>query len=388
MRSFVLFPRVARVLVDLVLVMAAFTVDWYVWLRFEAGDPTAWWSAYLLHIGVLATLLLRWRRPVLVLLVQVGYALLLTWMLPHADFVGGLLIGLHTVARLRTPRVSVPAAVSCIALICLNGYRSVWDSFYYAGNSVIDIGLAAALYAIPAAVVWLLGYWSRRAAQARAATEAVERTRRTERLQLARELHDIVSHSVTVMMLQAAGARAVAGHEPERVVQALDAIQAAGTQSMAELRRMLELMRMTAGAEPAGTDTHLPGLDQLDDLANRMRATGLSLTVSSTGTPVPLDASVDLTAYRVVQEALTNSTKYAGPDATVQVQFGWTAEHLTVTVTDHVAGRPPRKRGIVPSTGHGLIGLQERVHAVGGTFRTEARPDGFLVAATLPTASH
>ncbi|BCJ43472.1 hypothetical protein GCM10010168_42180 [Actinoplanes ianthinogenes] len=375
-----------RTVFDAVLIGGALALDWNSWLRYEAGTPAGWWSMYFLEFSVLAVLFMRWRRPLAVFAVEAGYAVLLAQILPGADFVGGLLIGLHTVARQHRPRISVPTAMCCVALILIGGYRSVWDQFYYANGSFPALTFASALYAIAPVTVWLLGYWSRRATLARAAAEAVKQARRGERLQLARELHDIVSHSVAVMMLQAAGARAIFAQDPDRVLDALDTIQAAGTASMAELNRMLNLMRMPDDAIPTPGGTR-QGLEGLDDLVDRMRATGLAVTVESTGHPAQLDASVNLTAYRVVQEALTNSTKHAGPDATAQVTLAWASDRLTVTVADKGFGRTHDRGGPVPSTGHGLIGLQERVQAVGGDFRAEAYAHGFVVTAALPLSA-
>ncbi|MFC4066789.1 sensor histidine kinase [Actinoplanes subglobosus] len=246
------------------------------------------------------------------------------------------------------------------------------------------------LFMLISGTAWLLGDRSRLAdelAEQRAAERAAASAAavRAERLRIARELHDIVAHAVSVMVLQVAGARAVLTSNPARAEAALETVQDVGRQSMNELRRLLGLLR-SASADHDVTTTDQPGLDGVDTLLANARATGLSVDKQVQGTPGQLDPSVSLAAYRLVQEALTNALKHAGPKATVQVTLNWAPEQLTVTVHNDAPPRGKRRSGSTPlSTGHGLLGLRERVHTVGGTLHTGPDPAGFVVQAVLPT---
>ncbi|GIE95592.1 histidine kinase [Paractinoplanes rishiriensis] len=362
--------RAARqLLVDGTLITVAFAVDWYVWLP---EDFTY------VHAGVLLTLLLGRRWPLPVLLIHVVYLIELTKAQPYSDYIVGPLIALHAVARGYDRRVSIVPACTTGAAYAYAAILATKLQNYGEPARPVEMVLLGTPYALLAIPPWLLGYSMHRTAEGRAAARAAEQERRAERLQLARELHDIVSHTVTMMLLQAAGARSVLTRNPARAQEALDAIREAGDRSMTELARLLTLLTPATDAAPA----EHPGLDGLDDLLARMRTTGLTVTAGYTGTPADLDPSVDLTAYRVIQEALTNSTKYAGPGSTALLHLTWTATDLDIEVTDRRAG----KRTTVPSTGHGLVGLGERVTAIGGTFQAGPGTDGFRVTAKLPLA--
>jgi signal transduction histidine kinase len=187
--------------------------------------------------------------------------------------------------------------------------------------------------------------------------------------------------------LQAAGARAVLTTEPDRSERALEAIQDVGTECIRDLRRLLGLLR-SAGEDSGGSLDRLPSLDDLNDLLDKTHRTGLTITRTVEGTPARLDPSVALTAYRVTQEALTNTIKYAGAGAVARVDLAWTCDELVLTIEDQAAhdtgsGAPAPDL----STGHGLLGLRERVTTAGGRF--EARPTGagFLVRAVLPVST-
>ncbi|MDG4864380.1 histidine kinase, partial [Streptomyces sp. T-3] len=207
----------------------------------------------------------------------------------------------------------------------------------------------------------------------------------SERARTARELHDIVANAVTVMVLQAGGARHVLRADPDRVELALDQIESSGKTAVAELRHMLLVLR-TDGERLAAEGPSF-GLADLDPLLNGVRRAGLDAHLEVTGVPAPLARSVDLTAYRLVQEALTNAAKHAGPGAATVVRLDWAraAGRLRIEVGDDGRGTPAAARSEL-STGHGLIGLRERVAVCGGTFDHGPLGDGgYRVAATLPT---
>ncbi|MFI9801392.1 sensor histidine kinase [Streptomyces sp. NPDC052302] len=210
---------------------------------------------------------------------------------------------------------------------------------------------------------------------------AVER----ERARIARELHDVVTHNVSVMVIQAGAARKVMDAAPHRAREALLAVEAGGRTAMAELRHVMGLLTMDgdAGADPA-TDTGLapqPGLAQLDVLVDRVRATGVPVELTVTGAPEPLAAGPGLAVYRVVQEALTNVVKHA-PGARVTVSVAHTPEAVHVEVSD-TGGTAAAPTG--PGGGRGLLGLRERLAVYGGTLEAGPRPaGGFRVRAVLP----
>ncbi|MEZ7129737.1 sensor histidine kinase [Nonomuraea sp. AD125B] len=217
-----------------------------------------------------------------------------------------------------------------------------------------------------------------RAAEAeRTREEAARRRAGEERLRIARELHDSLTHSISVIKVQAGVAVHLARKRGEEVPAALLAIQEASGDAMRELRATLEVLR-----DPAPTpEEDVPsGLDRLDDLVRRARSIGLPTTVTVAGARRALPPEVDRAAYRIVQEALTNVSRHAGA-AAARVRVEYADAELVVQVDDDgsaSAGEPP-----VPGTG--LRGMRERVSALGGRLRTEPRPEGgFTVQAALP----
>jgi signal transduction histidine kinase len=214
-------------------------------------------------------------------------------------------------------------------------------------------------------------------AQTRRAVEA-------ERARIAGELHDVVTHNVSVMVVQAGAARSVLASSPDEAREALLAVEASGRTAMSELRHLLGLL-----APPGGDEAVLvpqPGAGQVPSLVERVRAAGLSVELTVTGAR-DLPPGLDLAAYRVVQEALTNVIKHGAASA-ADVTIRYRKDSVTVEVTDQGAGAPPAK---VPApradSGHGIIGMRERVAVFGGEFSAGPGPDGgFLVRACFPIA--
>ncbi len=240
--------------------------------------------------------------------------------------------------------------------------------------------------------------------QEEATREAVE----LERARIARELHDVVTHNVSVMVVQAGAARKVMGSSPQRATQALLAVEASGRTAMAELRQVMGLLTSSAqepqdarpgdagvgaragsgartgtntGVEPDPQFAPQPDVDQLESLIDRVRAIGVPVTLEMTGTPRPLPPGVGLAAYRVVQEALTNTVKHAvGASAAVTVEYG--AQQLRLEIAD-TGGMP----GEAAAAGNrrGLLGLRERLAVYGGSLEAARRPTGgFRVVASIP----
>jgi len=246
-----------------------------------------------------------------------------------------------------------------------------------------------ALLAITPAVAAALGIRTLRgrlsdsAARLQHATEEHEaatlRAIEAERARIASELHDVVTHNVSVMVVQAGAARMAVASSPDEATDALRAVETSGRTAMAELRTLLGVL------SPAGDGVALrpqPGLGELDELIGRVSAAGLAVDLFVQGTPRPLPPGADLAAYRVVQEALTNVLRHAGRAATsVMVHWG---DELEITVSD--AGRGESAAGGGPSgAGRGLLGLQERLSLYGGELDAGPRPGGgWQVRAVMP----
>lgn len=233
----------------------------------------------------------------------------------------------------------------------------------------------------PSAIVaWLIIPWAlglvlrlRREAQARAIEEERNERRYTERLQIAREVHDVVGHGLAVINMQAGIALHVLDKRPEQAAVALEAIKQASKDSLEELRATLALYRQAdEPRHPAA------GLRQLDDLVATTVASGLSVKVETDGTPAELPATVDHAAYRIIQESLTNVLRHAGA-ASAEVLVTYEPDAVSITVTDD--GR----KFSAGSAGHGIQGMRERAAAMGGTLDAGPRTDGgFAVRARLP----
>lgn len=256
-------------------------------------------------------------------------------------------------------------------------------------------GLGALLQAeLAVLVAWTLGTWSRerrahigtvedRAARAeRDRLLEAERAVSTERRRIARELHDVVSHQVTVIVIQAGAARRALGRRPEDVESAIGAIEVAGRHALTDMRRMLGMLSGPDAPDEGSSLAPLPGLDLLGALVDSVSAAGVRVGLSIDGERRPLDPAVDVAAYRIVQEALTNVIKHAsGGDARVLVAF--TPDAVRIEITNTGAGRSPDAPGR-EGGGHGLIGMRERAVMLGGELEAARTPTGFRVAARLP----
>jgi signal transduction histidine kinase len=205
-----------------------------------------------------------------------------------------------------------------------------------------------------------------------AAREAVT----LERNRIARELHDVVAHAMSVMIVQAGAARTVVDRDPKAAHDAIAQVEETGRAGLAEMRRLIGVLTDDG---QAGSTAPMPGLAQLDPLLDTVRSAGLSVEVVRSGTLRELPAGADLAAYRVIQESLTNALKHAGP-ASALVALDYAPDLVTIEVADD--GKGPAAE---PGVGHGVIGMRERVGMFGGTLRTSARPGGgFLVHAEIP----
>ena len=296
-----------------------------------------------------------------------------------------LLVALYAMASGRTRRESAVALALSAVPAGLAVYHDAWRQASPSHQLPAFIS-SLLFYTVLIVEAYAVGRWSR------TARLAAERHRRglaesraailAERLRIARELHDILAHTVTVMVLQASGARRVLATDPERAQDALRHIEAVGADAMGELKHLLALIRSpdsrVEGSQPAG-------LADLGRILHDASQAGVSIGLQVEGTPAALPESMDRTLYRVVQEAVTNITKHAGPGTAADLRLVWTRE-LRVEITDDGSGTRPPGSGRL-STGHGLIGLRERVQVFGGTLTAGPHGTGFRVTATLPLPS-
>jgi signal transduction histidine kinase len=369
----------------LALVAASLPMAFFASMPAPSGVPVAMLAlGYVLVLLHTLPLVARRRFPGAVLAVCVASGLAITALGVPPSFLGP----------------AMPVAVYSVA-----AYGRRWVSL--AGLVVAELGLAA-VWLTPAmlerssflffmgfiAVAWVLGHFvgdrqvyaaqleERTAELEEAREELARRAVVEERRRLARELHGVVAHAMSVIAVQSGVGAHVADSRPEEVGKALAAIEVTSRGALEELRRLLGVLRQDS--EVQASLMPVPGLANLDSLLAEVGKAGLAVRVRVEGTPLQLPAGVDLSAYRIVQEALTNVVKHAGP-AHAEVTIGYRDQEVTVEVTDDGRGAvPPASDGRV-GTGHGLIGMRERVAAFSGDLQVGPRPGGgFRVAARLP----
>ncbi|GAA2357479.1 ATPase [Catellatospora methionotrophica] len=429
-------PRRAarRRLTDLALALGAGVLDVAAFstagANLDGADPRSWPPAALLGYGLLGASALVWRRrqPVAVLAAAILHALVGTVLVAGYQPVVVLLVAVYTVGAYRPVRSGwlIAPAVLPFAVIAVN---EAWRAERAAGPlpdgaTPADrfwpvLGALLVIYLLLLAGVWGAGCWAglnrrRLAAAQRQRAEAAARAVRAERLRVSGELHDIVANAVTVMMLQAGGARAVMARDPDRARAALDQVTAQGGQAIAELRRLLALLQdepdppVAAPGPVAGAGAERPtadpvravgeiaavgastatGLAALPALLDRFRATGLSVDYVQAGPLRAVDPSIELAVYRAVQEALTNVLRHAGAAARADVRVCWGDTDLAVSVRDHGPATAPDQVPAVDlaglSTGNGLAGLRERLRLLDGELTAGGDGDGFTVAVRLP----
>ena len=294
---------------------------------------------------------------------------------------------LYTVAAYRPRRLSIPALLTCL----VGGIAAMvfWSPSPVGGPLLDQVLGGGALFGGTSLLAWVLGdsmryrrgYYA--ALEDRAARLEAERDAQAkvaaaaERARIARELHDVIAHHVSVMVVQADGARYALRSDPRTTETALAAIAGTGRQALTEMRRLLGVLR-TAGDQAALAP--VPGLGELRELLDQARGAGLAVTYTLSGTPRELPEGAELAAYRVVQESLTNTRKHAGLAASAAVTLRYEPDGLSVEVTDDGMATAAGDGG-----GHGLAGMRERIEMYGGT--VEAGPQaggGFRVLARLP----
>ncbi|MFD6886968.1 sensor histidine kinase [Streptomyces sp. NPDC059957] len=355
----------------------------------SADLPPADWASY--AMTTLGVLPLIWRRraPVAVLtaILLAGGAYKLTIDGPGQPLPYAGLIAFYTVALLCTARVRLGVGGIAVLTVCL----SVGWNTATARELLFTLFVSGAAYALGRLQHTRQAYTAAlldRAAQLERANRIeAEQAAARERARIAREMHDILSHAVSIMIVQAEAGPVAVRRAPERAEAAFEAIAETGRDAMAQLRTMLGVLR-TDEAPPRSPQ---PGIGELAGLLERVRGSGPVVTYERTGSVRALPAALEATVHRVVQEALTNVVKHAGASA-VAVRLEYGDRELTVTVTDDGRGTGTDTSSVsVPRArpgGHGLIGIRERAAAHGGTARTGPGPDGtgFEVRVVLVTS--
>ncbi|MEU8890273.1 sensor histidine kinase [Streptomyces sp. NPDC048442] len=332
---------------------------------------------------------------------------------PEKMVVLAVVTGLLQVALGIEPNVSNFAMLVVVYTVAANGAR--WASRLALGASLVSATISqlrwpvekgdtvapiafAIFLTVPFVLAWVLGdsMRTRRAyfAQLEERATRLEKEREAqakvavaaERARIARELHDVVAHNVSVMVVQADGAAYVMDASPEQAKQALETISMTGRQALAEMRRLLGVLR-TGEQQVSGEYVPQPDVQQIEDLVEQVRTAGLTVDFKIEGTARPLPSGVELTAYRIVQEALTNTRKHGGPEAGASVRLVYFDDGLGLLVEDDGRGASHElyQDGGADGQGHGLIGMRERVGMVGGTLDAGPRPGGgFRISALLP----
>ena len=348
----------------------------------ERGPADNGWLAVVLVL--VGTLCLIWRRR----------ASLLVFAISAVAFCTGLLLGyspalplapviaLYTLAVAHNSLVAAGAAGVVVALFVAIGTATQpgwWEDFDDRVFENLLLLLIACMlgYGIQLSHARRSVLMAQESRLAREHDAEKEQAIRAEKSRIARELHDVVAHHVSVMTAQAAGAQRVFDAEPDLARQALQSIETVGRGALNEMRRLLGVLQTEADDAAVAPQ---PGLDQLPSLLAQMRRAGLPVELRVRGDPRPLPCGVELNAFRIVQEALTNALKHAGPSR-AQVELSYHSAHLDLRVCDNGRGF-----GADATPGHGLIGMRQRASLLGGEIHVRPGSDGGVqVVATLPT---
>lgn len=348
-------------------------------------------AGYLLVAVGGASLVVRRRYPATVLGVTLVAALLSSSSVGHASFVWlPLIVAFFTAVHARR-------RAAAIASLFIGYLVSCWPPWLIGTSGHVTatsaLGLLCGLLVLLGAAELMRAAAQRRLAAERIRQQELLRQTTEERMRIARDLHDVVAHNISVINVQASTALHLVDRQPERAREALSTINEVSKQALSELRSVLGILRAdgeTAPRMPA------PGLARLDELAAKMSAAGLKVEIETAGSQVPLPASVDLAAYRIITEALTNSARHSG-GARAFVRIRYRDDEVEIEVDDEGGPRPSAAGpsgagplGAGPSgagtgTGSGIAGMTDRARALGGSLEAGPRPGGgFRVAAVLP----
>ncbi|GII01201.1 two-component sensor histidine kinase [Planobispora takensis] len=351
------------------------------WPSFDPAAPVFWWY---IGLGVVLTISLLWRRrrplEVFAAVSLISFGQWCAGLEPSPANLA-VLIAMYAVAAYRPLRWAVAAGLVAELGLALSFGRIPTEPDFetWASTSVFVVA------------IWIAGiYANTRRRYLEGLEERAERAERerdqqarlaaaAERARIARELHDVVAHNVSVMIVQADGAGYAIDRDPEQARRAVQAISATGRRALAEMRRMVGVLR----ADEGGAEDYAPqpGLPELEDLIARVRSSGLPVEMRVAGEPQELPEGEQLTVYRIVQEALTNTLKHGGPGTRASVEMEYGVRELVVRVSDDGRGAAALRR----PGGHGLVGMRERAAMFGGRVEAGPRPGGgFEVVAHLP----
>jgi signal transduction histidine kinase len=342
--------------------------------------------------AIVAVLVVRRRAPLAGLAAVIGGEALLGYLgyAPSLADVIAFLVLVYSVAAHRALAYSALGGVAALATfsIIMVSYPTDVDVAEFAANIAVLVG------------VWWLGRGLRlrraylaeledRAHRLERAAEGNARAARVEeRARIARELHDVVAHHVSVMTVQAGAARRILDLDPESSREALTTIESLGRTALSEMRRIVGVLRTERERDEEPRRRELspqPGLPDIGGLVDRVRETGLMVQLWIEGEPRALSPGVDLAVYRLVQEALTNTLKHAGPQARAWVRIHYAGPNVNVEIEDDGRGAAASLHGNGDNPGHGLVGMRERVALYGGELRIGPRAGGgFEVRARFP----
>jgi signal transduction histidine kinase len=338
------------------------------------------WAALVTEVPFALALMLRRQYPILcVAIVSVGVGLEPSLGVPPDQPVVPLLalvISLYSLGAYRAPKRAALGSLAIVPGFAVGTSHISGDSGARFGNFAFGLIICGGAWfagAVIRARTQHAGELARKAD--RLETESLAAVAE-ERARIARELHDVIAHSVSVMVVQAGAAAAVLEKNPERAAESLQAVQDTGRQALVEMSRLVGLLR--EHGEEIGL-TPQPGLADVGELVEQVREAGLAVELHIEGEARPLPLGIDLSAYRVLQEALTNTLKHAG-QAKTQVHVRYGRDALELEVLDDGASPANAHTG-----GHGLIGMRERVSVFGGDLQAGPRPEGgFAVRTRLP----
>jgi signal transduction histidine kinase len=328
------------------------------------------WAVIGLTLMTAIPLAFRRVRPVAVFAVTLAAAVGSVLVFDSFQVLGAL-IALYTVARYCDRTTSLGAVGAGVVSSVIPAVAQGSEDPLFA--AVVGIGLV---------VVWTVGRRAgSREAELRAAHAAAAHAAELERARIARELHDVISHNVSVMVVQAAAGRDVFDSHPERAREALGAIEISGREALGELRRLLSVVREPDSEAPGELRAPQPGLERLTALADQVRGAGLDVRLDLDYRERSLPPGIDLSAFRVVQEALTNVLKHADASA-AEVEIRQAGNRLEICVVDDGSGHARDGNG---AAGSGLAGMRERVQLLGGRFTAGPHADGgFAIRASIP----
>jgi signal transduction histidine kinase len=367
---------------DRLLVVALIAVAWLD-LATNADLEGPLWLNLAVMTAIALSFLWRRSRPMVTVVATLGgLSVMSIWLTQPPNMITAVLmlvIVAYAASRHLVGRLSVAALVIGIGVIVIL-------AMIYDPNDVFFP--VAFFWVIP----WLVGRTIRNQTMlARELAEKAERARHArdederqaiavERSRIARELHDVLAHNLSVMVVQASAARRIVDSQPDRAVEVAAVIERTGREALAEIRHLFGAVRRGEGDDLSGP----PSITRVDGLARRARAAGLGVELRVVGEPVALPAGIDLTAYRIVQEALTNALKHAG-SARASVTVSYEPNELVLTIEDDGEGSREAIELGEAGGGHGLVGMRERAALYGGLVQAgRRRGGGFAVRARLP----